>query len=180
MQQFPITRQGLQEIALILIAGIAVFAVLAFLTRRRGGDPQRYLRSIGVLAVLTGLTYALAFTVAPNIPTPPVPFTARFATNPVPDTDASIDAGRRAYQASCAICHGPRAKGDGPAAFTLNPRPFDLQIHVPRHATGEVYHWTSEGVPGTGMPAWKDALTPEQRWQIVRYLDALASGRVAQ
>jgi mono/diheme cytochrome c family protein len=30
------------------------------------------------------------------------------------------------------------------------------------------------------MPAWKDKLTEEQRWQIIRYLDALASKRVDQ
>lgn len=180
MQEFPVTRQGLQEIASILLVGIAVFAVLAFVIRQRGGSPRRHLQSIGALAVLTTLVYVAAFTVAPNIPTPPVPFTARFASNPVADADASIDAGRRVYQASCAICHGPRAKGDGPAAFTLNPRPFDLQVHVPRHPTGEVYHWISEGVAGTGMPAWKDKLTPEERWQIIRYIDALAAGRVAQ
>lgn len=178
--QFPITRQGLQEIASVLLVGIALFAVLAFLARRRGGRPRGHLRIIGALAMLTTLAYVVAFTVAPNIPTPPVPFTARFASNPVPDTVASIDAGRTVYQANCAICHGPRAKGDGPAAFTLNPRPFDLQVHVPRHATGEVYHWISEGVPGTGMPAWKDRLTAEERWQIIRYLDALAAGRVAR
>ena len=76
--------------------------------------------------------------------------------------------------------HGPRGLGDGPAAFTLNPRPVNLQLHVPQHAEGEIFYWISEGVAGTGMPAWKDKLTEEQRWQIVRYLEALASGRVQQ
>ncbi|HET7701272.1 MAG TPA: c-type cytochrome [Candidatus Limnocylindria bacterium] len=180
MQGFPITRQGLLEIATVLLVGIAVFAVLAFVRRRRGGDARPFVQAIAALAGLTGLVSVLAFTVAPNIPTPPVPFTARFANNPVPDGDASIDSGRRLYQANCAICHGPRAKGDGPAAFTLNPRPFDLQVHVPLHPTGEVFYWISEGVAGTGMPAWKDRLSAEERWQIIRYIDALAAGRIAQ
>jgi len=177
---FPITRQGLQDIAQYLIAGIVLFGVLAFVTRRRGGDPRRLFISIGVLGGLTAVAYALAFTVAPDIPTPPVPFTARFQQNPVPDTSANIDAGRQTFQANCAICHGPRALGDGPAAFTLQPRPFNLQVHVPLHATGEIFYWISNGVAGTAMPAWKDKLTDDQRWQVIRYLDALAAGRVQQ
>ena len=176
--QFPISRQGLQDIAQYLIAGIAVFGALAFVARYRGGDPRRMFISMGVLAGLTVVSYALAFTVAPNIPTPPVPFTARFMTNPVPDTKESIDAGRETFQANCAICHGPRALGDGPAAFTLQPRPFNLQVHVPLHAEGEVFYWISTGVAGTGMPAWQDRLTETQRWQIIRYIEALASKRI--
>ena len=178
--QFPISRQGLQDIAEYLIAGLVVFLVLAFVTRRRGGDPRRLLISSGVLAGLTVLCYALAFTVAPNIPTPPVPFTARFQQNPVPDTTESIDAGRQLFQANCAVCHGPRALGDGPAAFTLQPRPFNLQVHVPLHFTGEIFYWVSNGVAGTAMPAWKDKLTETQRWEIIRYIDALATKRVDQ
>ena len=178
--QFPISRQGLQDIALFLIAGAVLFGVLAFVRKQRGGDVRRQVLAIGALAVLTVVCYGLAFTVAPNIPTPPVPITARFARDPVPDTLETIDAARPIYQTNCAVCHGPRGLGDGPAAFTLNPRPVNLQVHVPQHAEGEVFYWISEGVAGTGMPAWKDKLTDEQRWQLVRYLQALASGRVQQ
>lgn len=178
--QFPVSRQGLQDIALFLIAGIAMFGVLALVARRRGGDPRRQLTAMGILGGLVLACYALAFTVAPNIPTPAVPFTARFMRAPLPQSAEVIDAGRRTFQANCAICHGPRGLGDGPAAFTLSPRPVNLQVHVPQHAEGEVFYWMSEGVAGTGMPAWKDKLTEEQRWQIVRYLQALASGAVQQ
>ena len=180
LTQFPISRQGLQDIALFLIAGAVLFGVLAVVGKRRGGNVRRQVQVVGALAVLIVVSYGLAFTVAPNIPTPPVPITARFARNPVPDTPETIDAARPIFQANCAICHGPRGLGDGPAAFTLNPRPVNLQVHVPQHAEGENLYWISEGVAGTGMPAWKDKLTDEQRWQLVRYLQALASGRVQQ
>jgi mono/diheme cytochrome c family protein len=30
------------------------------------------------------------------------------------------------------------------------------------------------------MPAWQERLTAEQRWQIIRYIDALASHRIQQ
>jgi putative copper resistance protein D len=178
--QFPISRQGLQDIAQFLIAGMVIFGALALIARRRGGEPRRQIISLGILGGLTVLSYVLAFTVAPNIPTPPVPFTARFVTNPVPDTADNIAAGRAIFQAHCAVCHGARALGDGPQAFLLNPRPFNLQIHVPLHAEGEIYFWISNGVVGTGMPAWKDTLSDTERWQVVRYLEALASKRVDQ
>jgi mono/diheme cytochrome c family protein len=175
---FPISRQGLQDIAQFLIAGAVVFLMLALVTRYRGGESRRFVVSAGALGVLVVVSYALAFTVAPNIPTPAVPFTARFAQNPTPDTSATIDAGRTTFQANCAICHGPRALGDGPQAFLLQPRPVNLQLHVPQHAQGEVHYWITNGVAGTGMPAWKDTLSDAQRWEIVRYLQALASGKV--
>jgi len=175
---FPISRQGMQDIAQFLIAGAVVFLMLALVTRYRGGESRRFVISAGALGVLVVVSYALAFTVAPNIPTPAVPFTARFAQNPTPDTPATIDAGRTTFQANCAICHGPRALGDGPQAFLLQPRPVNLQLHVPQHAQGEVHYWITNGVAGTGMPAWKDTLSDAQRWEIVRYLQALASGKV--
>jgi putative copper resistance protein D len=175
---FPISRQGLQDIALFLIAGALVFLLLALVTRYRGGEWRRFAISAGALGVLVVVSYALAFTVAPNIPTPAVPLTARFAQNPTPDTPETIDAGRTLYQTNCVVCHGPRGLGDGPAAFTLQPRPVNLQLHVPQHAPGEIYYWITNGVAGTGMPAWKDTLTDTQRWEIVRYLQALASGKV--
>lgn len=176
--QFPMTRQALQDIAQLLLVGMAIFGVLALVTRQRGGAARRQLQSVGLLGGLVVMSYALAFTVAPNIPTPPVPFTARFQSNPVPDTPQSVAAGRATFQANCAICHGPRALGDGPAAFTLQPKPFNLQVHAPLHPTGEVFYWISEGVAGTGMPAWKTKLSEEERWQVIRYVDALASRRI--
>ena len=185
---FPISRQGLQDIAQFLIAGAVVFLVLALVTRYRGGEWRRFVISAGALGALVVVSYALAFTVAPNIPTPAVPFTARFAQNPTPDTPETVDQARAVFQTNCAICHGPRALGDGPQAFLLQPRPVNLQLHVPQHAPGEVYYWITNGVAGTGMPAWKEVkapdgshesgLTDEERWAIVRYLQGLAAGKI--
>ena len=179
-----ITRQLLQDVSWLFIAGAVLFAGLAWWTRRRGDDPRRQLVSAGACAAITAVLYAAAFTVAPNIPAPAVPFYARFQTNPVPDTQESIDAGRRVFQANCVVCHGPRGLGDGPAAFTLTPRPANLQVHVPLHAEGELHYWIANGVPGTAMPAWaKKEPTPlsdTEIWQTIRFLQALVSGRVPQ
>lgn len=40
-------------------------------------------------------------------------------------TPDNIAKGDALYQTTCAPCHGPRGKGDGPAAAALNPKPRD-------------------------------------------------------
>ncbi|MBI3522621.1 MAG: cytochrome c [Chloroflexi bacterium] len=172
---FPVSRQGMEQIALLLLVGAAFFAFMSWRTRRRGLPWRRNGISAGILGSLAAVSLVLGYTVAPNIPTPPVPLTARFAQNPVPNDAANIDSGRALFQKNCVVCHGARGLGDGPAALSFNPRPVNLQLHVPQHAPGEVFYWISEGVPGTAMPAWKDQLSDTERWQLVRYLQQLAA-----
>ena len=174
---FPISRQGLEQIAIVLAVGAVFFGLLALIRWRRGGEWRRFAQSAAFLVLLLVVSLGLGYTVAPNIPTPPVPLTARLAQNPTPDNPASVAAGRALYQANCAVCHGPQGLGDGPAAFTLVPRPFNLQLHVPQHAPGELFYWISEGVVSTPMPAWKEKLNDTERWEIIRFLQALAAGR---
>ena len=51
---------------------------------------------------------------------------------------------------------------------------------MPLHFEGEIFYWISSGVASTAMPAWKDQLSETQRWQIIRYLEALASHRISE
>jgi putative copper resistance protein D len=176
---FPISRQGLEQIAIVLAVGAVLFGLFALVRWRRGGGWRRFAQSAGFLGALVVVSLGLGYTVAPNVPTPPVPLTARFAQNPTPDTPATVAAGRALFQANCAVCHGQQGLGDGPAAFTLVPRPFNLQVHVPQHAPGELFYWVTEGVVSTPMPGWKDKLSDIERWEIIRFLQALAAGKGA-
>jgi hypothetical protein len=44
----------------------------------------------------------------------------------VPVVSTSAASGQEMFQAFCAVCHGPDAKGDGPAAPALKKQPADL------------------------------------------------------
>src|SRR3989454_1268571 len=133
---FPISRQGLEQIAIVLAVGAALVGLFALLRWRRAGEWRRFAQSAAFLGALVVVSLGLGYTVAPNIPTPPVPITARLAQNPTPDNPATVAAGRALYQANCAVCHGPQGPGDGPAARTPKPRPLNPQVHVPHHAPG--------------------------------------------
>lgn len=95
-------------------------------------------------------------------------------TNPLPATAENIAAGKKLYAENCASCHGASGKGDGEAGKDLNPKPANI-AHIlgkPLDFDG-FYMWTiSEGGEklGTAMPAFKNALSEKERWQIIHYL----------
>ena len=169
------TRDAAIQIALLLLAGALLFGAIAFFGWYRKRAWHRAAIAGAVMGACATLTFVLAYTVAVNIPTYPVPFTARFARNPTPNTTETAAAARQSYERFCLVCHGARGAGDGPAAFTMNPRPLDLRIHVPLHAEGEHFYWISEGVSGTAMPGWKSTLSETERWQLVRYIQSLVA-----
>jgi mono/diheme cytochrome c family protein len=98
------------------------------------------------------------------------------ATNDVGFTTQAIFAGGELYAAYCAKCHGDTGLGNGEAAANLTPSPALLAYLMDQPIAIDSYMlWTiSEGGAqfGTKMPAFKDALTREQIWQIVAYLRA--------
>ncbi len=98
-------------------------------------------------------------------------------TNPFKADDAdALAAGEQVYTTTCASCHGAEGKGDGPAAAALDPHPADFTNGEIMNGMSDTYlFWRiSEGgmmAPfNSSMPAWKQALTEEQRWQVILYL----------
>jgi copper resistance protein D len=93
--------------------------------------------------------------------------------NPFPPTPASLAKGARIYRENCAVCHGADGRGDGPLAATLYPRPVDFWAHFGSghtHPDGRLYFWISNGMPGTGMPGFKDRLSGADRWHVINYI----------
>jgi mono/diheme cytochrome c family protein len=110
-----------------------------------------------------------------DFPEPPAPYAGM--TNPLAGESAAVTAGAEIFQNQCASCHGEDAKGDGPAAVSLNPKPADLADNQARMTDGYLFWRISEGgqmAPfNSAMPAWKGALTENQIWQVITYLRTL-------
>ncbi len=97
--------------------------------------------------------------------------------NPVLPTQESVASGRASYILVCAQCHGDSGQGDGPAGVNLPKRPADLIVHVPLHPDDVLFKFIRDGIPAAQMPAQKDVLTDEQKWDLVNFLRALAQAR---
>ncbi len=96
------------------------------------------------------------------------------ATNPVPAEPQSIALGRNLWGTNCLSCHGPEARGDGPAAATLDQPPPDLTAaHQQYHTDRELFYSIQNGVAGTGMPAFGDQLGDTDIWNLINYLHTL-------
>jgi mono/diheme cytochrome c family protein len=96
-------------------------------------------------------------------------------TSPNPADDASIGRGQELYHLHCASCHGEGGLGDGPAGASLDPPPSPI-AHTSQMLSDDYLFWRlSEGGVSfqTAMPAWKDILTEEQRWDVLHYVRAL-------
>ena len=98
------------------------------------------------------------------------------ARNPMTGTPDTLRAGGALYAERCASCHDASGMGKGDAGNALYPSPA-LLAHLLRmpQAVDEYLLWAiaEGGQPfGTAMPAFKDALTREQIWQIITYMRA--------
>lgn len=87
--------------------------------------------------------------------------------------EEAIKAGKTIFQQQCVVCHGDKGRSDGPAGMALSPRPSDLTSEEVQAQTDGALFWKiSEG--RGAMPAFKNMLSEEQRWQVVTYLRTLA------
>jgi len=92
---------------------------------------------------------------------------------------ALLARGRNIFMHMCVFCHGEDGNGGGPATEYLYPWPRDFRKGIFKFRTThtgtlprdeDLYRTIVEGVPGTSMPAWKDALTPEDTWALINHI----------
>ena len=93
----------------------------------------------------------------------------------MPTRQLDVAEGQSQYQANCASCHGVTGMGDGPQARGMVPPPPALgDAAAMRDMTPALmYHIVSVGIAGTAMAGWSANLTPDQRWNIVAYVNSL-------
>lgn len=111
----------------------------------------------------------------------------RARPNPVAASDEALKKGRALYQRNCAMCHGDRGKGDGPAARMHAQRasraPQDLtDAAVQREMSdGEIFWKISTGLREDGkivMPSFQEDIPkPEDRWKLVLFVRSFAPDR---
>jgi DMSO reductase family type II enzyme heme b subunit len=101
-------------------------------------------------------------------------------------TKESAVAGRKVYEdTGCINCHGELGRGDGPSArtlvddwgFPIKPADFTQRWTFRGGPTREdIFRTMTTGMNGTPMPAFGDALKPEERWAITDYMVSLGDG----
>ncbi|SFK50716.1 CopD family protein [Methylocapsa palsarum] len=122
----------------------------------------------GAAAVIAGCALAL-----PAISVQAYPDT--FLTTEIPYATQSIAAGLRHIEDNCTPCHGDSGLGNGPMAKSLPRPPADFSApHTSLHTAGDLYWWVTHGITPSGMPAFKDILTNDQRWDIINWLGAFS------
>jgi mono/diheme cytochrome c family protein len=131
----------------------------------------------------------VALAAAPALAQKPAPWVApkaeREKANPVAASDDAQKRGRMLYQRHCAMCHGDKGQGDGPAARLHAERskraPQDLTDAKVQAAMtdGEIYWKITTGLKEGAqivMPTFVDEIPKdEDRWKLVHYVRALGA-----
>jgi hypothetical protein len=88
---------------------------------------------------------------------------------PRPANLLSQNATEKEYRKNCVSCHGIAGTGRGPDYLRYLPRPRDLtnRPYFESLSDDRIAGAITSGVPGTGMPAFGEKLSPEKVWSLV-------------
>jgi len=100
------------------------------------------------------------------------------ATGPAVDPWVSsadkISKGEQIFKANCAMCHGDKGMGDGPAAAGIKPPPRNLVEGKWKFGGTPfvLFHTITNGSPGTSMAPWGQ-LSEDDRWALVAFIESI-------
>jgi mono/diheme cytochrome c family protein len=137
---------------------------------------------VGVTAASAAAPASTATAVSPSLGQSIGDQTADVLRNPVPSTPKSIAAGKRAYDANCAACHGNMAQGAVKAGIALSiieeqggKQAPDLTDAQWDHGSsdGEIFRVIKRGLPPTMMAGFDGRISDADIWSIVNYVRTL-------
>ena len=92
--------------------------------------------------------------------------------NPITPSAAALAAGKTLFGDNCTACHGVTGRGDGTVRFLLRIPPADLTAGVAtQRSDGYIYATIRNG--SIVMPSYGDAMSSNERWEVVLYLRSL-------
>lgn len=92
---------------------------------------------------------------------------------PIPADEPNMTQGAQTYVQNCAFCHGfagEKASFAAKGMFPLPPQLLSGDDMVTDDPPGKIFWTVENGIRLTGMPGFKDMLTPTQMWQISQML----------
>ena len=93
--------------------------------------------------------------------------------SPIPADELNMTQGAHIYVENCAFCHGfvgEKASLAAKGMFPLPPQLLSGDDMVTDDPTGKIFWTVGNGIRLTGMPGFKDMLTPTQMWQVSQML----------
>jgi mono/diheme cytochrome c family protein len=100
----------------------------------------------------------------------------RARTNPVPRSEAAMQAGLEHFADHCAVCHGNDGGGVTNFGRGMFPPSPDLRAEGTQRMTdGELFYIIENGVRFTGMPAFATGTAEgeEESWKLVHFIRRL-------
>jgi thiosulfate dehydrogenase len=90
--------------------------------------------------------------------------------NPLQPTEPNLLAGMMTYQSNCASCHGDVQHSHAQLADALYPRAPQFIEDAPDMPENQNFYIIQHGIRLSGMPAWKQALSEQEMWQVTTFL----------
>lgn len=109
--------------------------------------------------------------------------------NETPNDAASVERGRALFtdvaKGSCFSCHGKEGRGDGPTAgdyeddwgYPIRPRDLSAGTFRAGSESVDLYRTIAAGIKGTPMGSFAGALTSEETWDLVHFIQSLSHKR---
>lgn len=95
-------------------------------------------------------------------------------------SDDMVKHGAALFKTNCAMCHGAEGKGDGIAGKALKPPPRNMVEGKWKQGGGELAMFATlqNGIPGSSMQGYKDALPAKDRWALVQFVHSITQNKV--